>query len=969
MAVAGMMMALPVLAAAPRAAGAAGAAHAPLAILQLNVSNEAGQPASNADVEVFNTDNATLGQNDVFIVGGVGRIAVPTGHYSAFAFFDDTAHGSKQVTAVRVVTITDFTVRAAPRVTTVSVDERSASKKISVAVPRPACEDLLSVTFYRQAAAGNYADAGLSAFPGVPLYVSPAPAARIGRLHYVVQWGAMAPGTHPAYRYDVAFAADRVPADEAFKVLASQVATVQQHFSADPGGVPPGGQLFNGPVDPVTALGVPTTFGVNKISMAAGQNGEAMPGNLTDYLGTADGARWAEMVGTGFGTILSADVHTFRAGHTYSVSWAHGPLAPGFGQHAGPQPCSACLAGRTLSLGLSPQGDSEPDHVTLEGGLFQPPALPARYQFRLYRDGVPLAGSGQQPGLIVSDVRDSSATFRAVLDVDMSAQPAMTQSTRTETDLTIRYNPADAARLPAADSCAGRTARNPCRILPALTLGYQLATDEYDRSHSAVQTMGLRVDHISYDGAGSRARIRAVTVWVSFDHGVTWRPVTVRGSSGRYTASWANPASARGTDPAIRVTASDTLGGAITQTIFNAYTIAATGTAGPGPQRARTLPAWPVRPGSVRDACPKAAPGQFGCFAKVRTDIHGGFGVRGPAAVAAGHPAAAALPAGYGPADLRSAYQLPVSGGRGQTVAIVDAGDDPIAEADLAVYRATYGLPPCTTANGCFRKVNQQGSARPLPPDQGWGTEISLDLDMVSAVCPSCHIVLVEANTPTFGDAAAAENTASRLGANVVSNSYGATEQNGMQPYEAAYSHPGRAIVASSDDYGYGIPVFPAVLRSVIAVGGTTLRRAAGTRDWSETAWSYAGSGCSAWIPKPAWQRDPLCPGRMVADVAAVADPRTGVAIYDTHDGLGWTEGGGTSTSAPLIAGVIALAGNAAELPDASYLYAHAHALDDVITGSNATRTQQCGQDYLCTAVPGYDGPTGRGTPHGLRAF
>ncbi len=230
----------------------------------------------------------------------------------------------------------------------------------------------------------------------------------------------------------------------------------------------------------------------------------------------------------------------------------------------------------------------------------------------------------------------------------------------------------------------------------------------------------------------------------------------------------------------------------------------------------------------------------------MRTDVHGGTGVRGPAAVAAGHPADAALPQGYGPAELRSAYKLPVSGGRGQTVAIVDAGDDPRAEADLAIYRTTYGLPACTTANGCFRKINQRGAPGPLPPDEGWGTEISLDLDMVSAACPSCHILLVEADQPTFGDLAAAEDTASGLGANEISNSYGSQEQNGMQPYEAAYSHAGVAIVAASGDSGYGIPVFPAVFGSVIAVGGTSLTRAADSRGWAQAAWSSGGSGCSA---------------------------------------------------------------------------------------------------------------------------
>src|SRR5262249_54739199 len=150
--------------------------------------------------------------------------------------------------------------------------------------------------------------------------------------------------------------------------------------------------------------------------------------------------------------------------------------------------------------------------------------------------------------------------------------------------------------------------------------------------------------------------------------------------------------------------------------------------------------------------------------------------------------------------------------------AIVDAGDNPSAEADLAVYRATYNMPPCTTANGCFHKVNQNGTPSPLPLDNFWDVEISLDLDIVSAACPHCNILLVEGTDAAVGNLAAAANTAAALGATEVSNSYGAREANGMQAFEADYSHPGVAVVASSGDSGYGIPGYPAVFSSVIAV-------------------------------------------------------------------------------------------------------------------------------------------------------
>jgi hypothetical protein len=180
------------------------------------------------------------------------------------------------------------------------------------------------------------------------------------------------------------------------------------------------------------------------------------------------------------------------------------------------------------------------------------------------------------------------------------------------------------------------------------------------------------------------------------------------------------------------------------------------------------------------------------------------------------------------------------------------------------------------------------------------------------------------------------------------------------------------AVVASSGDAGYTVPSVPAAFASVVAVGGTTLTRAGTARGWAETAWSGAGSGCSAWIDKPSWQRDPNCPGRMVADVAADADPNTGVAVYDTtgDSGIsGWLVAGGTSASAPFIAGVIALAGHPGLFPDASRLYARAGDLNDVVGGSNSSGRADCGGDYQCTAVAGYDGPTGNGTPHGLSAF
>jgi subtilase family serine protease len=364
----------------------------------------------------------------------------------------------------------------------------------------------------------------------------------------------------------------------------------------------------------------------------------------------------------------------------------------------------------------------------------------------------------------------------------------------------------------------------------------------------------------------------------------------------------------------------------------------------------------------LHKACGGTVPvGQVRCFAEWR----GGGGTR--AAVLG--PSTVGLPGkGYGPADIASAYQLDTTAGAGQTIGIVDAYDNPKVESDLAAYRAAWGLPPCTTADGCFRKVNQRGGMASLPyRDAGWGVEISLDVQAVSAACPNCKILLVEADSASFTDIGKSVNTAVRLGANVVSNSYGGDEFNGILAMGTAYyTHPGVAQVASSGDYGFGPAQFPAVSPHVIGVGGTTLRKPQGV--WHETAWWGSGSGCSAWVDKPAYQVDKHCQMRTVADVSAVADPRPGFAVYDTF-GLGrydgWIQVGGTSLSSPLLAGMIGLAGNAAKLGDAGYLYSHRSGLSDVVGGSNGF----CGGDYLCNGKVGYDAPTGLGSPRGTSAL
>jgi subtilase family serine protease len=327
-------------------------------------------------------------------------------------------------------------------------------------------------------------------------------------------------------------------------------------------------------------------------------------------------------------------------------------------------------------------------------------------------------------------------------------------------------------------------------------------------------------------------------------------------------------------------------------------------------------------------------------------------------------PVAAATPAGLGPSDLRSAYAVTGSGSSNTVIAIVDAFGYPNAESDLATYRSQFGLPVCSTANGCFRKVNQRGVQGSYPATNvGWDQETALDLDMVSAMCPACSILLVEADSATFQNLALAVREAATLGAHAISNSYGGGES-GSSSFESFYNYPSIAVTVSSGDSGFGVQ-FPASSPHVTAVGGTSLVRASNSRGWSETAWSGAGSGCSALYTKPTWQTDTGCTRRTVADVSAVADPNTGVAVFGPASSTrsAWLVFGGTSVAAPLIAGIYGVNGTAVN--HGSDPYRHTSALFDVTSGRNGS----CGGSYLCTAVANYDGPTGLGTPHGVTAF
>jgi hypothetical protein len=446
-----------------------------------------------------------------------------------------------------------------------------------------------------------------------------------------------------------------------------------------------------------------------------------------------------------------------------------------------------------------------------------------------------------------------------------------------------------------------------------------------------------------------------------------------------------------------------------------------------------TVSPLPASDYSVRSVCQPPAPGYASCLAlelvpqtpAARAHSHP-LGMTQKAGATGSQAAGACEPPipadgcwGLRPQDLHSAYKLPTTSASAQTIALVDAYDDPTAEKDLAVYDEEFDLPACTKANGCFTKVNEQGERQPLPePNGAAAVEISLDVEIAHATCENCRILLVEAQSLKYSDLETAENRAVALGATEISNSW-----YGSEPItdSAAFDHPGTVITAAAGDYGYlnwgftgepgpeeieqGAANYPASSPHVIAVGGTRLELSGPANEWeTETVWNgegATGSGCGGFAAPP-WQLQTTdwstvgCGSqRAVADVAADADPYTGVAIYDsTPDGLTppyWRTVGGTSLASPLIASAFALAGGAGgvEYP-AKTLYENEvsapASLHDVESGSDGEcakpitseglsgctvpeEATSCAGEAICVAGPGYDGPSGVGTPDGIAAF
>ena len=320
------------------------------------------------------------------------------------------------------------------------------------------------------------------------------------------------------------------------------------------------------------------------------------------------------------------------------------------------------------------------------------------------------------------------------------------------------------------------------------------------------------------------------------------------------------------------------------------------------------------------------------------------------------------------PAQLKDAYKL-TGKNASSTVAIVDAYGYPNLQRDLNTYRSQFGLGSCTTSNGCLSIMNQNGGTSLPRFDSGWAGEQALDVDAVSAICPGCKILVVQASSASIANLGTAATTAARQpGVVAISNSYGGGDL-ADSTYGSYYNHPGIAVTASTGDNGYQGGSFPASSDYVTAVGGTSLTAAGNARGWNETAWSGAGSGCSTVNAAlaAAASFDTGCSKRAIADVSAAADPNYGgMAVYypTSKTSSTWAQVGGTSEASPIIASVYALSGNTSGYANA-IPYSHASALFDVSGGSNGT----CPTTQWCNARSGWDGPTGLGTPDGTGAF
>jgi hypothetical protein len=937
-----------------------------MALLDIKALDHEGTPAAAAEVVVVNTDDPARATWDGIMTGGDSRIQVPAGHYGvAVAIFNTDAKGNS--TETDLLSVTDVTVPAAG--TTVSLDGRTA-QPVSFATPRPSVLDAVTTGWVR-GVSGQLATLDIGALSGTAFYVGSAAKAKYGVMQFSVVGRQHSPASATSqYSYVVAIPkVAQIPTSQTYTVAASSLATFNDTYVTDT----PAQDLLlsdgfrlttDGPTDPV----------LPDLPWDAGH----APSTDVRYISASSTLVYDGLMLPTPNAFLDGELERIlrpKPGAQLYLTWRGGLIVPAPSTYDGP--CFLCREGNTLhgvdvmdtdASGDVGQWSDGPTTITEDGKTVY---------------------SGTTLGVLF-DQTLPAAKHHYVYSMDTThdlSQSAL--STHAQISWGFDSSQVTKSTVPSSYGCS------PCAPLPILYANAWLVAD----GHESVSGTGVFDADLLHQQYATDPAASSASVAVSYDDGKTWTPITVAlTNSGHHVhGTWTIPASQPAGYLAVRIHAVDTAGSTLDETVHHAalvnapHGIALPSNSNPGTGSTAGAGAGGSDVSAHATAvCPSAKPGHARCLAlKYQDTTKQGIGTSsltsngtGTAAADVGTSrdaasggtgigtaaSAKALPDGLARADLLSAYSLPASGGNGRTVAIVDAHDDPTAEADLAVYRKTYGLSACTTANGCFTKVNEHGKTSPLPaydPTDDWSGEVSLDLDMVSAVCPDCHVLLVESDDASDVALATAERAAISSGAVAVSNSWGTDESTDTQSLSPSFQHTGIAVTASSGDNGFEEAAWPASLSDVIAVGGTSLTKSSSAgRGWTESAWSGAGSGCSAYVAKPAWQNDAHCTWRTSSDISAVADPATGLAVYVQG---GWGVFGGTSASSPIIAAMIALAGNAAQLATSRYIYVHEANLYDITSGKNSN--WDCGGDYLCVATSGYDGPSGMGSPHGLGAL
>jgi hypothetical protein len=538
--------------------------HFPLHILQIN---GVGLDGAAADGFTFltNVDDVRRWGTPIPLAGGVARVAVPAGHYSAttmFTTYDPATH----IGTVHAVTQPDITV-ADTGVTTVTTDERTATAQVTAATPKPSVNDS-GVLLYGRTDLNGLTSTLMAGTDG-PTYVTPTAKPQLGGFSYqLFGWGGASPaGTTAPYRYDLMFpASDHIDANQTYQVDASKLETSHNTVDTDAANAGQQGLYMTGPESPEVGgffLGHFIT----------------VPGSVTDYYGAPAGDG-------NYGRSVMPEVPVSATSIPYSImlqgddpvytgptetwrTWGHGPLTPQVGQFAGSTWCRACADGGTVDLALNMVQDSSPDTEGMPFG-------PANVHLTVYRDGNQVFSQDNFYGAELTNQAQQPGTYRLVYDQDLTPM-GLSQSTMTHTDITVPYSPTPDPKwtLPSDDVCyaAQAAGATPCSILPVLNLNYHLATDSTNTGHGRVQALDLRVDHQSYEGAGSHAPATGATVSVSFDKGATWTAAKVIPAGfDHFVALWQN-SGAKGSAPWLKVTATDALGGSITQTVANAYTI------------------------------------------------------------------------------------------------------------------------------------------------------------------------------------------------------------------------------------------------------------------------------------------------------------------------------------------------------------------------------------------------------------